>query len=279
MSTLKTLAAASLIAASGSAAAFTDFYINNGADYGGIGTEVCPECTGIKEHGAISYQSQTLVDLQNANQLTVGDTITTYAGILAGGGNINPQTSGLNQFTAFIPGQPENSNNGLGTNWFMSFYTDNMKGTISDLTNPAQPEVTYTEGTINLLYSTDGIDWTNFMDLIVKKSVYDTANNLSITGTVDFSDVDDLVYKDLFNFADGTSFYDIWLAGEDFDIPFQLDQNLGVPTIDFLDAGTAKIAGTHGAQLYFDTVPEPATLALLGFGLLGFAGARKRRLA
>ncbi|WP_341325596.1 PEP-CTERM sorting domain-containing protein [Methylotuvimicrobium sp. KM2] len=276
---LKTLGAGILAATSTSiSAAPMEWYVDVGTDFGGLfsATKVTPTSTGIKDQADISFQSQTLVTTQNSGTLTVGDSIVTYAGLIAATTNITAQTYANNLFTALLPTIPDSANNGFGNDWFLTFRTTNLSGTITSVSDPTRPEVSYSSGTIELLFSTNLTTWSNFMNLDVISSTYDTANNLNIVGNIDFTGVD-LAYADLFHKVDGISFYDNWLDGDANPITFSLDQNLGAPIITPIDPNTIKLSGTHGAQLYFNTVPEPATLGLLGMGMLGFGVAKQRK--
>jgi len=49
-----------------------------------------------------------------------------------------------------------------------------------------------------------------------------------------------------------------------------------LPTTDFGGSSTLEITGQHEGSIAF-SVPEPTSIAILGLGLLGFAGARRRK--
>ncbi|MGD7034398.1 PEP-CTERM sorting domain-containing protein [Methylotuvimicrobium buryatense] len=280
MNTLIKTLGAGILAATSTAitAAPMEWYVDVLVDHGGSfpETKVNPTSTGIKDQADISFQSQTLVNTTNPGSLTVGDTIVTYAGLIAASTNITAQSYSNNLFTALLPTIPDSANNRFGDAWYLTFRTTNLSGVISGLSDPLRPEVSYSSGTIELLFSTDLANWSNFMNLNVISSTYDTANNLNIVGNIDFTGVD-TTYSSLFHKVDGISFYDNWLDGDANPISFSLDQNLGAPTITPIDANTIKLSGTHGAQLYFNTVPEPATLGLLGMGMLGLGVAKQRK--
>lgn len=273
---LKTLAASVMVAASASASA-SQFYFDNGATYPGAGTQVNPTSTGVKDYGHYAYDSQTLVNTSVANTLTVGDTVTTYIGVQAASGNITAQSLSSNQFDGLFVGQPANSNNGLGNNWYFSFTANDLVGSISALT-AVGPQINYTGGTVHLLYSLNGTNTFNFMNLDIKGSVYNTTNNLALVGNIDFTGVDP-AYRNIFRDAKTkSSFYDLWASGKGIPLTFELNQNLIAPIPSLIDDKTLKLSGTHAGQLFVN-VPEPATLALLGLGLLGLGASSRRKAA
>lgn len=274
MKLLKTLAVASLLAASTGAMA-SPFYFDVGTNFSNAdsATKVNPNSTAIKEYFGTQYFSQTLVNTSVANTLTVGDTITTYLGINPASANITAQTAATNYLT-FVPSQPGSANNGLGNDWYLSFSTNNLTGKISSLADPLKPQVNYTGGTIALLVSLDaGTTFKTFANLNVTGSAYTTANNLQVTGNLGFAGLDPTLAA-IFKQASGTSFYDA-VVNQLAIATFELDQNLTTPTISIIDSTTAKLSGQHGGQLRVN-IPEPATLALLGIGLVGIGASRRK---
>lgn len=271
----KILGTTVLFLAAGSVNA-SDFYIDNGANFAAdtdTPTKVNDNSTGVKEQMTVKYQSSTDFFFGGNGVLDVGDSIVTQGGLAVGGPAENLVTS-LNPGQVGIFG---NADNGFNTDWFLSFSFTDLTGTVNGF-DGAFPTVSYTGGTINFLYSDTGANWVNFMDLIVTGSALIGGANLDVFGNIDFTTVDGGAPVGLFHdAATGLSFYDIWLAGGSSVLSFNIDQNTDPNEAVFSDInGGINIKTNHDGSVEFN-VPEPATLALMGIGLIGFGGASRRR--
>jgi hypothetical protein len=216
-----------------------------------------------------AYNSQSLVTDNGDGVLSIGDTIQSYGGYGANGFNLLPTplsalglgTIGNNNIGSFVPNP---------------FPTMDAYGT----------DFVYNAGTLQFgVMSFNAVNtgltagFHNLFDLNVStggpQNVAGQAKQV-FTGTVD-------------NFANG--------AGSDFslrdktmdewaalgDIRWSTNQTVSAGFAGFPSApldivfenGVAVLAANHTGRLSID-VPEPTTLAILGLGLLGFAGARRR---
>jgi len=174
---------------------------------------------------------------------------------------------------------------GVSGNSYLSFGVD-LIGTFNIATG-----ITYSSGSLNL--------WQGFRDgstadRMVMSSTFSSgglsAGNqdvLSLSGQTDIL-VDDVMYFD----QNGTpiGFEEYFLANPLAEIRLTIDQNvvngagsLGEAVLGDVSKGfIAKVgdlvyvSAEHNASLTFD-VPEPTSLAILGLGLLGLAGTRRRK--
>jgi hypothetical protein len=234
-----------------------------------------------------AYNSQSLVTDNGDGVLSIGDTIQSYGGFGANGFNLLPTplsalglgTIGNNNIGSFVP-NPFPTMDAYGSDYVFTFFFNDLMGTFNG-TDFVYNAGTLQFGVMSFNAANTGLTagFHNLFDLNVStggpQNVAGQAKQV-FTGTVD-------------NFANG--------AGSDFslrdktmdewaalgDIRWSTNQTVSAGFAGFPSApldivfenGVAVLAANHTGRLSID-VPEPTTLAILGLGLLGFAGARRR---
>lgn len=278
-------AAIALTAAS--AASATPFYLDAGVDYHPAGGDkVCPTCTSVKDEFQYKYRSSTVITDADFNGIDAGDLVKTDIGLGVGGG------LAFNRITDFSPSQVfgANSNNGYGVDYVISFNATGLSGFVSSVV-AGVPLLSYGPGLLELFVTTDGVTFSNFMDLKISGGGANGVGTV-LFGKVDFTSVDPS-FNNLFHTAGTTTcggltgYKDIWdtcgpLSLTPLAITFEASQDTNVLASSFSFAGfdglgrpMLAVTSDHDGSGTFN-IPEPSALLLMGAAMLGF-GASKRR--
>jgi len=237
---------------------------------------------------SVDYNSHTIVNVVTGAVHTYAGTSLISNDILGLGeiySDFNDMTAmgGINTFTSAPNILHLLAEGGYGTGSYLSFGVD-LVGTFGP------GGINYTSGTLDL--------WQGYYDGSAPEQIMSstftsgglTAGNQDVLSISESADIlkDDVMFFDM----NGTpvSFEDYLATYPLSDILLTIDQNVtggaaGVAaavggSVD--DGFLAKvgdevyISANHNASLTFD-VPEPTSLAILGLGLLGFAGTRRRK--
>jgi len=279
---MKKLITAAIVALSFAGTAAADpIYIDVGVDFGGnANTAAGSTTTGWLNQLSILYTSASeITDNDGDGFLSVGDTILSTGGILnsnfAGLGDL---TSNLvNSFEPAAIGAFGPSDNDFNTDWGLTFGFDDLAGYWTGT------GMAYTSGTISMYYynintMTSVSDFVRLFDLNVNGGG-DTGTSTVLSGLLsnfgDAGSVNGVDAGDVFNTALG-SFQDYTEEAPSNTVYFNASQDTQPLTgLNFVN-GVASIGGTHNGSINFQ-VPEPTSIAILGLGLLGFAGARRRK--
>ncbi|NTS77744.1 PEP-CTERM sorting domain-containing protein [Catenovulum sp. SM1970] len=285
--TLLSLALVGLFSASANA---SQVYLDIGADFGGnSNTAAGDNTTGWIDEIQFQYVSNSVIvdedgsfdAIDPATFISAGDTITTTGGFIDG----DLSSVASNGITSFIPdsvfGGP--SDNGLGTKaWGLTFQLNNLIGSFVD-----EDTIAYNSGSIDVYYwestMTATTDFIEVLTLDVIGGGQDLTGSLVNTRVSSFGtdQINGVDAGDVFNTEFG-SFEDYINSGLDLVIYGILDFNGS--NAQFGDFGvqggktTIEASADHDGSLEF-SVPEPTSMAILGLGLLGLAGAARRKNA
>jgi len=285
------LAIVTMLAASSASA--DSIYIDVGNDYnaGDNGQSVNNNSTGWFDALQFTYDSETeFTDFNNDGVLSAGDTFAANAGMALATtfGSLN-NSRGTNLNGGFFPGGNgfADFGNGAGNGWAITFGITNLTGQVN-----ANGTLGYNTGTISMyFYEFAGIlpaatdisgDLVHLFDMDITTGFTD-GDSTNFNGDISnfgMGNVNGVAAGSVFNIAYGggpTTFANAAAlpGGLFFDISNDtqgsLFQNYAAV------GGTQTVLGQHEGSVAY-SVPEPTTLAILGLGLLGFAGTRRSKL-
>lgn len=293
---------AGVVATLASSQAFADqFYIDTGVDFD----------AGDNSDVAVNQNTTGWID-EMLYEYTSSSTVGCSVAALLGGATCNINSTGgidvssltnffatldSNVITGLTPQEvngniftPDaNSNNGYGNdNWQLAFGFD-LTGTISDVGGTLVSD--FTSGSITFYYFDQAriaaaTLASSISDIVTELFTIDVNSTSNVLGQGQFlngeitsvggGDVNGVAAGDVFNFAEG-SFGS--LLGQNVSISSLVDYNTDPIDIAGVDplAPTFGIGGEHDGSISFAIIPEPSTIALMGLGLLGLAGASRRR--
>jgi hypothetical protein len=290
---MKKLLLASALALTTTVAVADPIFLDVGQDFGGNGNvATTSSTTGWIDQLTYIYQSETtVVDVDGSFSGTAASLLTDGDSILTNGGFVNGDLNSLstNLITGLNPQQTTfggPSDNGYGGDWGLTFQITNLMGTVSGGTNQY---LDYTSGAISIYYYQAGM--TSTTDFIELFTIDVTNSGLTASGSfvggnvINYGTdlVNGVVAGDVFNnLFGGFKEYSEDQVSPDFAVNSLLDYNTeDVTSADFLGTDAEgnnifMVEGQHDGSIVFN-VPEPASIAILGLGLLGLAGARRRK--
>ena len=273
-------------------------YLNVGNDYDSSASDnaqsVNDNSTGWFDSLQITYESETtFTDANSDGFFSAGDTFSSDAGMALGTtfADLNGSHA-TNLNGGFFPGENGFNETDAGQGWTITFGITNLTGqVISTGPNPTDLSLAYNSGTINVFfYEYQGIlapgadisaDLVHIYDLDISGGAPD-GDSTNFSGDITnfgTDTVNGVPVGDIFNIAYGSdvkTFMEASLlpGGLLFEMSNDTQGNL-FASYDNGAGSTQTVNGQHEGSISY-AVPEPTTLAILGLGLLGFAGARRR---
>jgi hypothetical protein len=257
-----------------------------------------------------SYESQSVVSDVDASYvpgdltslLTDGDTITSDGGVsvyTAGAptiGDFTKTVTGASGFPGAViggnfitPNPATNVPNNYGVNdeWVMSLSLDGFSGVFDSSAASGNGAFVYNTGTITLfgLYddvndaSAGGMSNGSSFDTLKELHTYTLTSHTFTNGGIGYTFEVTSVVNDYFS-DDYTGQTFATSLGQSMTIFGDILQTAAVPQVTSVTPGAPTTFGfgvtTHNGAIKY-SVPEPASIAILGLGLLGFAGASRRK--
>ena len=282
---MKKLITAAVVALTFAGTAVADpIYIDVGVDNGGNANDAAgPTTTGWKDLLQLKYSSNSDVTDVNMNGIIdAGDTIISSGGLIPGASLSSNLVTAL-VADQFGGGPSDNGFKAAGA-WGLSFRFDDLMGTFNGT------DFIYTSGKIEWLLMLDPTNDQSFsqevhlfdMNVAGHSSMPGNQNYFGEIGNFGVGQVNGVDIGDIFNVQVGGASvgFEEYAANYAQNVRFNINQNTVTRPSDFSyngQTGKFEIRGaSHNAELTF-SVPEPASIAMLGLGLLGFAGASRRK--